>query len=49
MTNRFKSPEAAAEVMALYRRVLDGWPVPHQEIIVPTRQGETFVVACGDG
>jgi pimeloyl-ACP methyl ester carboxylesterase len=48
MTRRFKLPEAAAEVMALYRRVLDGWPVPHQEIVVPTRQGETFVVACGD-
>jgi pimeloyl-ACP methyl ester carboxylesterase len=43
----FKTPEGAEQVMALYRRVLDGWPVPSEQRRLPTREGETFVVACG--
>ena len=43
----FKSPEAGEAVRALYRRVLDGWPVPHDEARIATRQGETFVLSCG--
>jgi len=43
----FKTPPGAERVMALYRRVLDGWPVPSAQRRLPTRQGETFVVACG--
>jgi pimeloyl-ACP methyl ester carboxylesterase len=34
-------------VHAEYRSVLGAWPVPHEEIRVPTCQGETFVVTCG--
>jgi hypothetical protein len=26
---------------------LDGWPVPHERLTVPTREGDTFVVAWG--
>ena len=47
MTGYFKSAAAAAAVMRLYRQALDGWPVAHSEIVLPTRQGDTFVVACG--
>ena len=43
----FKTPEAGETVRALYRRVLDAWPVPHDEARIPTRQGETFVLSCG--
>jgi pimeloyl-ACP methyl ester carboxylesterase len=43
----FRSDKAAEEVEAQYRRVLDQWPVPKSELHVPTRQGSTFVVACG--
>ncbi|UUP19230.1 alpha/beta fold hydrolase [Nitratireductor thuwali] len=43
----FRSDKAAAEVEAQYRQVLDRWPVPKTELYVPTRQGSTFVVACG--
>jgi pimeloyl-ACP methyl ester carboxylesterase len=43
----FKSPEAGEAVRTLYRRVLDGWPTPHDETRVATRQGETFVLSCG--
>jgi pimeloyl-ACP methyl ester carboxylesterase len=34
-------------VHAQYRSVLGAWPVPHEEIRLPTCQGETFVVASG--
>jgi pimeloyl-ACP methyl ester carboxylesterase len=47
MTAIFRSQAGAAEVMARYREVLDGWPVPSEQRRVATRQGETFVVACG--
>lgn len=30
-----------------YRQFLDRWPVPSERIVVPTREGETFVLACG--
>ena len=43
----FKSEAGAEAVRALYRQVLDRWPTPKTELRVPTREGETFVVACG--
>lgn len=46
-TRIFKTEAGAAAVMAAYRGVLDGWPVPSEERRLPTREGETFVVACG--
>src|SRR5690349_4211011 len=27
--------------------MLDEWPTPHRQIRVPTREGETFILACG--
>ncbi len=47
MSAIYRSAAAAEVVGAAYRSVLDGWPVPHQELRLPTREGETFVVACG--
>lgn len=43
----YKSPAAAAAVEAEYRRVLAQWPVAKAELVLPTRQGQTFVVASG--
>jgi pimeloyl-ACP methyl ester carboxylesterase len=43
----YKSAAGEQAVHALYRQVLDGWPTPKTELRVPTREGETFVVACG--
>jgi hypothetical protein len=43
----FRSDTDAVEVIREYRAVLDRWPVPKQEIEVPTSQGATFVLACG--
>jgi pimeloyl-ACP methyl ester carboxylesterase len=43
----FRSAEGAETVGRLYRKVLDDWPVPTSELRLPTRQGETFVLAFG--
>lgn len=43
----YRSAEAATLVEAQYRRVLEQWPVPKTELQLPTRQGPTFVLACG--
>lgn len=43
----FRSDAGAVEVMRKYRAVIDHWPVPRQEIELPTSQGATFVLACG--
>src|SRR5215472_13209388 len=43
----YKTEAGGEAVRALYRQVLDGWPTPKTELRLPTREGETFVVACG--
>lgn len=43
----YRTAAGAAAVEAQYRRILDRWPVPKTELHLPTRQGPTFVVACG--
>lgn len=43
----FRSDKAAAEVEALYRQVLDEWPVPISEQRIQTCQGSTFIISCG--
>jgi pimeloyl-ACP methyl ester carboxylesterase len=45
--NIYKSQEGARLVQERYREFLRRWPVPNQQLRVPTREGETFVVACG--
>jgi len=44
----YKSPAGKSEIMALYDAVLARWPVPYEAITIPTRHGETFVIASGD-
>ena len=43
----YRRADAARAIEAQYRRVLDQWPVPKSEMHLQTRQGSTFVVACG--
>ncbi len=43
----YKSPAGEAEVMALYDKVLSIWPVPHDDLRLNTRLGETFIIASG--
>ncbi len=44
----YKSPSGKNEIMALYDAVLARWPVAHEEKILSTRHGETFVIASGE-
>ena len=48
MTDYYRTPEGAALVRARYKEVLQHWPEPSKQLRIPTRSGETFVVACGD-
>lgn len=43
----YKSEAGAAAIRAQYLKFLDRWPVPNERLTLPTRQGETFVLACG--
>lgn len=44
----FRSEASSRQIAAQYRQVLHHWPVPKSELHLPTRQGSTFVLACGD-
>lgn len=49
MTHALRRPWALdAALRDEYRKVLAGWPVPHTQLRLATRAGETFVVACGE-
>jgi pimeloyl-ACP methyl ester carboxylesterase len=47
VTTIFTSPDGERAVGQRYRELLAGWPVPAEKLRVPTREGETFVVASG--
>lgn len=43
----FKSAAGEQAVMALYDKLLGGWPVPYTTAMLPTRQGNTHVIISG--
>ena len=43
----YKSIEGERLVLERYRAFLKYWPVPNQQVRVPTSQGETFVIISG--
>jgi pimeloyl-ACP methyl ester carboxylesterase len=43
----YKSPAGAEILEERYRDLLKLWPVTHESLVVPTGQGDTFVVASG--
>jgi pimeloyl-ACP methyl ester carboxylesterase len=47
VTDIYNSPEGARTIAERYRELLDAWPVPAEHLHVPTREGDTFVVASG--
>jgi len=47
MPSIYKSEDGARAIHARYREILSQWPVPNRQFTVPTRSGETFVIACG--
>jgi hypothetical protein len=43
----FISPEMEAQYNAAYEAVLSQWSVPYEELYIPTRFGDTHVIASG--
>lgn len=43
----YKSAAGAAAIAEQYREVLRTWPIPSEQLLVPTREGDTFVIAGG--
>ncbi len=43
----YKSPEGRAKCLAVYDAALAHWPVPYEQLDVPTRFGSTHVIASG--
>lgn len=43
----YKSPEGYTALMAFYDAHLKRWPVPYESLRVPTRHGETHLIASG--
>jgi pimeloyl-ACP methyl ester carboxylesterase len=47
VTAIYVTAAGARAVEQRYREVLRLWPVPSEWLLIPTREGNTFVVACG--
>ena len=47
MRGIYKSEEGERAVRERYLKFLKHWPVPNEQLRVPTREGETFVVVSG--
>lgn len=47
MKSIYRSAQGEQAVRERYLRFLERWPVANQQLRVPTRQGETFVIASG--
>jgi pimeloyl-ACP methyl ester carboxylesterase len=47
MKGIYKSEEGERAVRERYLKFLKHWPVPNEQLRVPTREGETFVVVSG--
>jgi pimeloyl-ACP methyl ester carboxylesterase len=43
----FRSPEGEARYHLAYEAALKNWPVPYEDLYIPTRFGDTHVIASG--
>ena len=44
----YSSEAGRRAIMSFYDAIFARWPMPYEEKTVPTRYGDTFVIACGD-
>jgi pimeloyl-ACP methyl ester carboxylesterase len=47
MDSVYRSIEGKNDIIRRYEEILKYWPVPHEELTVPTAFGDTFVIKCG--
>lgn len=43
----YKTEAGEREIRRRYEHTLANWPVPAERLLVPTREGDTFVLVCG--
>jgi pimeloyl-ACP methyl ester carboxylesterase len=43
----FKTPEGQAEYLTAYNATLQLWPIPYEDLYIPTRYGKTHAIASG--
>ena len=43
----FKTDKGQEAIISQYDILLKRWPVPYEPLTIPTRHGNTFVIACG--
>ena len=48
-TSVLRATRSRLQSQAAYQAFLDQWPVPYEELTIPTRFGATSVIACGPG
>lgn len=48
MSAIYRTPAGEAACKAAYAALRSHWPAPREELRIPTRHGETFVIASGD-
>lgn len=48
MVEIYKSAAGKGAIEAFYRSALQRWPVPNRQVVIPTRQGATFVIVSGE-
>jgi len=48
MARIYKSAGGERAVRERYLEILKRWPAPNEQLRVPTREGETFIIANGD-
>lgn len=47
MAHIYRTPQSKPMLMAEYDRILQRWPQPNKQRIIPTNQGDTFVISSG--
>jgi pimeloyl-ACP methyl ester carboxylesterase len=47
MSAIYKTEAGKQAIAAFYAKALERWPVPSTRVVVPTRHGDTFVIASG--
>ncbi|GAB1269086.1 alpha/beta hydrolase [Aurantivibrio infirmus] len=44
----YKSAQSESEIKAKYNELLRHWPIAKEELVIETRHGKTFIIACGN-
>lgn len=43
----YRTPDARAKVFASYDRIVEAWPVPHEDLWIASKKGKTHIITSG--